>query len=96
MSDWSAQHSTMTGLDMTMPSDITFDSNTSYYGANLTAYYVENGTIPDARVDDMAAAYGDADPRIVIPPRPGLSKLPKDELERISPPGPGRGDERAY
>ena len=56
MSDWSAQHSTisaMTGLDMTMPGDITFDSNTSYYGANLTAY-VENGTIPEVRVDDMA------------------------------------------
>ncbi|KAF8460874.1 glycoside hydrolase family 3 protein [Russula ochroleuca] len=56
MSDWSAQHSTMsamTGLDMTMPGDIFFDSNTSYFGANLTAY-VENGTIPEARVDDMA------------------------------------------
>ena len=56
MSDWSAQHSTisaMTGLDMTMPGDIIFDSNTSYFGANLTAY-VENGTIPEARVDDMA------------------------------------------
>jgi beta-glucosidase len=56
MSDWSAQHSTisaMTGLDMTMPGDISFRSNTSYYGANLTTY-VENGTIPEARVDDMA------------------------------------------
>ena len=56
MSDWSARHSTisaMTGLDMTMPGDITFDSGTSYFGANLTAY-VENGTIPEARVDDMA------------------------------------------
>ncbi|KAI0281739.1 glycoside hydrolase family 3 protein [Russula brevipes] len=56
MSDWSAQHSTisaMTGLDMTMPGDITFDSGTSYFGANLTAY-VRNGTIPEARVDDMA------------------------------------------
>ncbi len=56
MSDWSAQHSTisaMTGLDMTMPGDITFDSGTSYFGPNLTAY-VRNGTIPEARVDDMA------------------------------------------
>jgi beta-glucosidase len=56
MSDWSAQHSTisaMTGLDMTMPGDISFDSNTSYFGANLTTY-VQNGTIPEARVDDMA------------------------------------------
>ncbi|KAH9010572.1 beta-glucosidase [Lactarius pseudohatsudake] len=56
MSDWSAQHSTIsaiTGLDMTMPGDITFNSGTSYFGANLTAY-VQNGTIPAARVDDMA------------------------------------------
>ncbi|KAI0041683.1 glycoside hydrolase family 3 protein [Auriscalpium vulgare] len=56
MSDWSAQHSTVSaieGLDMTMPGDITFDSGTSYFGANLTAY-VRNGTIPEARVDDMA------------------------------------------
>ncbi|KAH8985168.1 beta-glucosidase [Lactarius akahatsu] len=56
MSDWSAQHSTLsaiTGLDMTMPGDITFNSGTSYFGANLTAY-VQNDTIPEARVDDMA------------------------------------------
>ncbi|KAH9016755.1 glycoside hydrolase family 3 protein [Lactarius hengduanensis] len=56
MSDWSAQHSTIsaiTGLDMTMPGDITVFSGTSYFGANLTAY-VQNGTIPEARVDDMA------------------------------------------
>ena len=49
MSDWSAQHSTIsaiTGLDMSMPGDITFV-------ANLTAY-IENGTIPEARLDDMA------------------------------------------
>lgn len=37
---------------MTMPGDITFDSGTSYFGANLTAW-VKNGTIPEARVDDM-------------------------------------------
>ncbi|CAL1705089.1 unnamed protein product [Somion occarium] len=56
MSDWSAQHTTesaMTGLDMTMPGDITFDSGTSYFGQNLTDY-VRNGTIPESRVDDMA------------------------------------------
>ncbi|KAF8487505.1 beta-glucosidase [Russula ochroleuca] len=52
MSDWGAQRSTMsamTGLDMTMPGD----SNSSYFGAILAAY-VENGTIPETRVDDMA------------------------------------------
>ncbi|KAH9988720.1 glycoside hydrolase superfamily [Russula vinacea] len=56
MSDWYAQHSTIsavTGLDMSMPGDIFFVPNISYFGANLTAY-VENGTIPEARVDDMA------------------------------------------
>ena len=56
MSDWGATPSTIsaiTGLDMTMPGDITFNSGTSYFGANLTAY-VQNGTIPEARVDDMA------------------------------------------
>ncbi|KAJ3476612.1 hypothetical protein NLI96_g11043 [Meripilus lineatus] len=57
MSDWSAQHTTesaMTGLDMTMPGDITFNSGTSYFGQNLTDY-VRNGTIPEARIDDMAS-----------------------------------------
>ncbi|KAF8809832.1 glycoside hydrolase family 3 protein [Phlegmacium glaucopus] len=57
MSDWSAQHSTIsavTGLDMTMPGDIFFGSQTSYFGGNLTAY-VNNGTIPESRVDDMAS-----------------------------------------
>ena len=38
---------------MTMPGDITFGSGNSYFGGNLTAY-VQNGTIPLARVDDMA------------------------------------------
>ncbi|KIK00093.1 glycoside hydrolase family 3 protein [Laccaria amethystina LaAM-08-1] len=55
MSDWAATHSTisvMTGLDMTMPGDITFDSGTSYFGQNLTAY-IQNGTIPESRLDDM-------------------------------------------
>lgn len=59
MSDWTAQHSTisaMAGLDMTMPGNtmiIPFVSNASYFGANLTAY-VQNNTIPEARLDDMA------------------------------------------
>jgi beta-glucosidase-like glycosyl hydrolase len=55
MSDRTAQHSTisaMAGLDMSMPGDISFGSNTSYFGANLTAY-VQNKTIPEARLDDM-------------------------------------------
>ncbi|CAK5278243.1 unnamed protein product [Mycena citricolor] len=56
MSDWAATHSTIsvaTGLDMTMPGDISFMSGTTYFGANLTAY-VQNGTIPESRLDDMA------------------------------------------
>ena len=36
-----------------MPGDITFDSGTSYFGGNLTAY-VQNGSIPESRLDDMA------------------------------------------
>jgi beta-glucosidase-like glycosyl hydrolase len=38
---------------MSMPGDITFDSGTSYFGSTLVAY-VQNGTIPLSRVDDMA------------------------------------------
>ncbi|KZT24974.1 glycoside hydrolase family 3 protein [Neolentinus lepideus HHB14362 ss-1] len=55
-SDWSATHSTMgatAGLDMTMPGDIAFGSNTSYFGYNLTQF-VLNGTIQESRLDDMA------------------------------------------
>ncbi|KAL0572186.1 hypothetical protein V5O48_009781 [Marasmius crinis-equi] len=40
-------------FQMTMPGDVTFNSDDSYFGGNLTAY-VNNGTIPEARVDDMA------------------------------------------
>ena len=71
MSDWSATGSTvsaMTGLDMTMPGDITFDSGDSYFGGNLTVY-VNNGTIPEARVDDMAVRYV----RVVVPLVPHLN-----------------------
>lgn len=57
VSDWSAQHSgvgsALAGLDLTMPGDVTFDSGTSYWGANLTIA-VLNGTVPEWRVDDMA------------------------------------------
>ncbi|KAJ3711748.1 glycoside hydrolase family 3 protein [Lentinula raphanica] len=56
MSDWGATESTIsaiTGLDMTMAGDITLGSHTTFWGPNLTAY-VENGTIPESRVDDMA------------------------------------------
>src|SRR5579863_7515696 len=56
VSDWNAQHSTMdamAGLDMSMPGDITLGSGTSYWGSNLTAYLL-NGSIPEARLNDMA------------------------------------------
>ncbi|KAF9502852.1 glycoside hydrolase family 3 protein [Hydnum rufescens UP504] len=56
MSDWSATHSTLSaeaGLDMTMPGDIVFSDNVTYFGQNLTDY-VHNGTIAESRVNDMA------------------------------------------
>ncbi|CAA7264066.1 unnamed protein product [Cyclocybe aegerita] len=58
MSDWNAQMwttSATTGLDMAMPGDIglNHDPNISYFGGNLTAY-VNDGTIAEALVDDMA------------------------------------------
>ncbi|KAG6830364.1 hypothetical protein H0H87_008310 [Tephrocybe sp. NHM501043] len=36
-----------------MPGDVVFNSNTTYFGSNITDY-VNNGTIPESRVDDMA------------------------------------------
>lgn len=36
-----------------MPGDVTFNSNDSYFGANLTMS-VNNGSVPLTRVDDMA------------------------------------------
>ena len=57
MSDWTATHSGVlsanSGLDMTMPGDVTFDSFTSFFGGNLTTA-VNNGSVEMARVDDMA------------------------------------------
>ncbi|KAF8305963.1 beta-glucosidase [Clavulina sp. PMI_390] len=56
MSDWQATMSTLSaeaGLDMTMPGDIIYGSNTTYFGQNLTDY-VHNGTIAEERVTDMA------------------------------------------
>jgi beta-glucosidase len=45
--------SAVAGLDMTMPGDVTSGSGDSYFGQNLTTF-VNNGTIPLSRVDDMA------------------------------------------
>lgn len=57
MSDWTATHSGVlsvnSGLDMTMPGDVTFDSFTSFFGENLTMA-VTNGSVEMARLDDMA------------------------------------------
>ncbi|KAI5251760.1 putative beta-glucosidase [Aureobasidium subglaciale] len=57
VSDWAGQHSgvssALAGLDMTMPGDLSFDSKTSFWGANLTIA-VLNGTVPQYRIDDMA------------------------------------------
>ncbi|THW35907.1 putative beta-glucosidase [Aureobasidium pullulans] len=57
VSDWAGQHSgvssALAGLDMTMPGDVSFDSKTSFWGANLTIA-VLNGTVPQYRIDDMA------------------------------------------
>lgn len=51
VSDWFAQHSGVAsaeaGMDMVMPSGL------AYWGPNLTEA-VQNGTIPEARLDDMA------------------------------------------
>lgn len=39
---------------MTMPGNMGFTSNDSYFGDNLLAY-VQNDTIPESRVNDMGA-----------------------------------------
>ncbi|KAF7364847.1 Glycoside hydrolase family 3 protein [Mycena venus] len=57
MSDWGATHSTapavMAGLDVTMPGDLVSGTNSSFFGTTLLAS-VQNGTVPESRVDDMA------------------------------------------
>jgi len=57
MSDWTATHSGVlsvnSGLDMTMPGDVFFDSFTSFFGGNLTDA-VNNGSVAMERLDDMA------------------------------------------
>ncbi|KAL2812747.1 glycoside hydrolase superfamily [Aspergillus granulosus] len=57
LSDWNAQHSTVlsanTGLDMTMPgSDFNTPPGSIYWGDNL-ATAIANGSVPQARLDDM-------------------------------------------
>ncbi|KAK0465356.1 glycoside hydrolase family 3 protein [Desarmillaria tabescens] len=53
---WQATHSTGSinlGLDMTMPGDTFFGSGISYFGPALVSA-VNQGTVPEARIDDMA------------------------------------------
>lgn len=55
-SDWWATHSTTAvnqGLDMTMPGDIAAGSGTTYFGSSLVNA-VQNGSVPQSRIDDMA------------------------------------------
>lgn len=61
VSDWMATHSGVpaiaAGLDMNMPGPITPQSDplgASYFGGNITAA-VRNGSLPEARLDDMIA-----------------------------------------
>ncbi|THZ08588.1 putative beta-glucosidase [Aureobasidium pullulans] len=58
MSDWGATHAGVAnieaGMDMDMPGTIAFfQAGTSYYGQNLTNA-VNNGTVPESRIDDAA------------------------------------------
>lgn len=60
MSDWGAVHSSretaLGGLDMNMPGPLSFSASgnnpPSFWGGNLTML-VQNGTIPEGRLDDM-------------------------------------------
>lgn len=79
MSDWFAQHSGVAsaeaGLDMVMPSGL------AYWGPNLTEA-VENGTVPEWRLDDMAtrimASWYQMNQQSTIP-QPGIG-MPADLL----------------
>ncbi|KAJ7160088.1 glycoside hydrolase family 3 protein [Mycena filopes] len=57
MSDWGATHSTaaavLAGLDVTMPGSLVRGTNSSFFGTTLVAA-VQNGSVSEARVDDMA------------------------------------------
>ncbi|KAJ7367385.1 glycoside hydrolase family 3 protein [Mycena albidolilacea] len=57
MSDWGATHTTaravLSGLDVTMPGDRVAGTNSSFFGTTLVSS-VQNGTVPESRVDDMA------------------------------------------
>jgi len=57
MSDWGATHSTtpaiLSGLDVTMPGSLVPGTNSSFFGTALISA-VQNGSIPESRVDDMA------------------------------------------
>ncbi|KIV87904.1 hypothetical protein PV11_03420 [Exophiala sideris] len=57
MSDWGGTHSGVAsvnaGLDMNMPGPISSDQNSSYFGGNVTQA-VNNGTVNETRLDDMA------------------------------------------
>ena len=56
VSDWGATHSGLpaitAGLDMDMPGSIRGSSTASYFGMNLTMA-VQNGSLPESRLDDM-------------------------------------------
>ena len=56
-SDWEATHSgypsALAGLDIDMPGGIAFTETAhSYFGQNITTS-VNNGSLPEARLDDM-------------------------------------------
>ncbi|KAJ3513820.1 hypothetical protein NLJ89_g2737 [Agrocybe chaxingu] len=56
MTDWFADHNTVSvshGLDMSMPGDMRGSTPGVPFGANLVAA-VQNGEVPEGRVDDMA------------------------------------------
>jgi beta-glucosidase len=56
VSDWWATHSTLSvnsGLDMTMPGDISLGSGTTYFGQNLINA-VNSGSVSQTRINDMA------------------------------------------
>ena len=86
MSDWTATMSGVlaanSGLDMTMPGDVSFGSLTSFFGQNLTAA-VNNGSVAADRVDDMAqrimAAY------YLVGQDQGYPEINFDSFRRLAP-----------